>query len=114
MDYSKENGVSDPELDYVYGKACNVNGFVNEEGSVDSLLSSLDLFKFFSSNCRAPLVFYAVIYVQPSQKIHITKVQTLRVKKIKTMIKFENQLSTHNLSISHGTRVHKHTCRKRS
>lgn len=75
MDYSKQNGVSDPELDYVYGKACNVNGFVNEEGSVDSLLSSLDLFKFFSSNCRALLVFYVVIYVQPSQKIHIIEVR---------------------------------------
>ena len=70
-----QNGVSNPELDYVYGKACNVNGFVNEEGSVDPLLSSLDLFKFFSSNCRALLVFYVVIYVQPSQKIHITKLR---------------------------------------
>jgi len=42
MDYSKQNGVRNPKLDYIYGKACNVNDFVNEEGSVDSLLSSLD------------------------------------------------------------------------
>jgi len=75
MDYSQQSGVSDPELHYVYGKACNVNGFVNEEGSVDSFLSSLDLFKFFSSNCRALLAFYVVIYLQPSQKIHITKLR---------------------------------------
>ena len=75
MDYSKQNGVSDPELDYVYGKACSVNGFVSEEGSVHSLLSWLDLFKFFSSICRAVLVFYVVIYVQPSQKIHITELR---------------------------------------
>ena len=75
MDYSKKNGVSDPELDYVYGKACNVNGCINEESGVDSLLSSLDLFKFFSSYCRTLLVFYVVIHVQPSQKIRVKELR---------------------------------------
>jgi len=35
-------------------------------------------------------------------------------EKIKTMIKFENQLSTDNLSISHGSDAYTKTSRKRS
>ena len=35
-------------------------------------------------------------------------------EKIKTMIKFEKQLSTDNLSISHGSEEYTNTSRKRS
>ena len=73
----EQSGLRDPELQYVY-KTCYVNGCVNEDGSVDPFLSSLDLIKHFSSYCRDLLVFYIVIYVQPLHEIHLI---ALREKK---------------------------------
>ena len=56
IDFSKENGVNFPELQYVYG-TCNVNGCINEEGRVDSFFFSLDLFKIFSFTSQGSTIF---------------------------------------------------------
>ena len=69
---SAQNGHSDTKLQYVYG-TCNVNGCINEDGSGDSPLLPIGLFKLFSSCCRDLLVCNVELYVQPSQKIHVTE-----------------------------------------
>ena len=73
----EQSGLRDPELQYVY-KTCYVNGFINEDGSVDPFFFLLDLIKHFSSYCRDLLFFYIVIYVQPLHEIHLI---ALREKK---------------------------------
>ena len=76
----EQSGFRDPELQYVYG-TCNVNGCINEDGSVDPFLFSLDLFKHFLLYCRDLLVFYIVIYVQPSHEIHICIIALIKLEK---------------------------------